>query len=158
MSLANDQQQFDERWCTAIHESGHCVVAHVLGYEVSYAAAGGELVGGLVSNHAPPGSWDAAIIDLAGIAAERRLLSFEQCRKLANGGWSGDLRNVRRAIPDIDIPRAYWTAEEIVNRNWGAIERVAEELIKRGTITGPVLDTLLYMARGITDAAQLRRR
>jgi hypothetical protein len=144
---------------TAFHEAGHCVAAHVLGVEIVSAEIGqGE---GLVITRHPRGAMPTAqaiareaklaLIDLCGVAAERRwgASSDEQSAarhslrlaRLLRGGDTKITDEVRAEAAAV-LERLRDQAELLVSEAWPLVERVANAL-REGTLTQVDIDALI---------------
>jgi ATP-dependent Zn protease len=138
--------QFDE--VTAYHEAGHAVVALAVGRNVQRVSVipGQELLGKCEFKKAvfrPSEDWleNEMLISLAGLAAEARHTGSYD---LAAAGQ--DLRYVRRLALQRSSERAVERFEKRMlskvenlladEGHWRAVELIAAELVKLGTISG----------------------
>jgi ATP-dependent Zn protease len=143
----------------AYHEAGHAVVALALGRPVHCVSILPDRVNlGLCEFHKgvcrPSDDWieREILISLAGLAAE--------ARHTGNYAWDGaarDLQYVRR----LTVERAGERRAERLERrmlakvehllaredNWGAVERIVAELLRRGAISGRAARHLFEQGR-----------
>lgn len=125
----------------AIHEAGHAVAAHVLGCPLLSATVvrDGDVLGrvGFI-----PADWQVAVkVFLAGELAE----AFSRIPGVPNGA-IGDRRDIQQELAKhstdrlCDINRLFRETCELLHDHWGAVERVACELVfKRELDTNQLL-------------------
>jgi hypothetical protein len=133
------------------HEAAHCVVAKCFNTRINVAVVGHgppgreREMGGYIETQDAP-SWDQAVIDMAGGAADELFgRSYE--------GSATDKKNVYknvRCLPGVTVHNAHRAIElareaaaEIVARHRAVIERLAVELDGRGTMSGPQIREFL---------------
>jgi ATP-dependent Zn protease len=143
----------------AFHEAGHAVAAYVLRRRINLVTiVGGDGHNGRVSltelapRHLKRRERDA-IIGLAGVPAERRLLGGKHDRR----GFENDRLGVLELLEDIAVRRgenpelvlesrisdALEEAKRIVNDHWPAVESLADQLLRRRTLSGRAARKLL---------------
>lgn len=135
---------------TAIHESGHAVVASVLGLSVGKVTIDPEpgFSGSCVIRYfeSDPESVRARLLcDLAGPFAEARFRGYHTAPEYEWEGF-GDQENVDRHLGiyvrmtgrSAAIVRRHlvWETQSLVNDNWSRIEWLADHLMQFGTIAG----------------------
>jgi hypothetical protein len=119
------------------------VVASLLGREVKAVSL------------RPPSCWArgdgfaAACIALAGPLAEMRRFKQNTAQLWANG-WSGDAANARERFGD-HLGGAIRRTDHLLSRHWAAVERVADALLERGSLSGAELERL---SGGTAEAAR----
>jgi ATP-dependent Zn protease len=146
----------------AYHEAGHSVVAHGLGYQVDDVSIVCKEARGRAKLPNPMHRKDpelaqhrillehTAIIALAGPIAQKRHSPRSDWRGSGSGygefmTQGADFQIVSRLITRVHcegkVAETFWRyleaqAEHLVNRNWPAIERVAQALLKHGALSG----------------------
>jgi hypothetical protein len=131
---------------TAVHESGHAVIAHVLGHPVLSVSLIDRLVRTRYRRGDPAAHWRELLICLAGPAAEQR---YDRTNfPFWIGPYGTDLDNARRHIEACGFAEWRDDAEQcariLVRENWRRITRVARELQARGTLTGDELSGIMF--------------
>jgi hypothetical protein len=133
----------------AYHEAGHAVAGAVLLKRfapVSVDGRGGKFHGGLIEVHDSDqyARWNAAVLCMAGPYAEARAGKMSRWLAVWRGG-NDDKRDASELIAWL-VARGFAKSERdaweyieaatpaFLTKNWGAIERVAAELLKRGRL------------------------
>jgi hypothetical protein len=133
-------------WRAAVHEAAHCVACWVLNIRIEivelYKAGGGTTRAHLFRNAKSPETYDEAdralTVLLAGGCAERHLYGRAELHQhdlelvdsmLAPFGISPDAERAWRK-------RCRREAREIVEANFNRVEKIADALMQRGTLTG----------------------
>jgi ATP-dependent Zn protease len=143
----------------AFHEAGHAVAAYVLRRRINLVTiVGGDGHNGRVSltelapRHLKRRERDV-VIGLAGVPAERRLLGGKHDPR----GFENDRLGVLKTLRDTAMRRgedpelllesrvqaALKEAKSIVNEHWPAVESLADELLRRRTLSGRAVRKLL---------------
>ncbi len=134
---------------TAYHEAGQAVITRVLGYKVGFITIVGDeetdTKGGTVSPEGEEQRPDhQIIISYAGPEAQdkfdRRSLSAEDVR------WDYEkVLNLtsRLGVDDETRDACRRQARELVKQHWTSIKRLAQALLKRGTLQSAEIDALL---------------
>jgi hypothetical protein len=111
------------RIAASYHESGHAVVAAMLGYSVDWAEISDTR--GRCAFGMPQTERHEALILLAGTAAQHRA-----CPHTPLG------RSDARRIAMLPADRYRYEAEALVERHWPLVEDVAARLLERGEVGG----------------------
>ena len=127
----------------SFHEAGHAVAASVLGQPIKQATMDGVIT--LVRVGCDRARRNEAIIAMAGPAAEARAKSYsaEQSEELWNTVWAVDKEYAKRQLAGAGTEHAMRQARWIVEDNWDAVTKVAEDLEKHGTLSGEDVAGLL---------------
>jgi hypothetical protein len=137
----------------AIHESGHAVVARVLGQPVKLASLAKVTTRHLcghseVDRH-------LTIIALAGLVAEDRHAGYtpDERAMMWETVWRTALANAMRHLDASGggmMGPAKRAAERLVHEHWGAIKRVAKRLSACGELSGDELDALSRVLKALS--------
>lgn len=148
----------------AIHEAGHAVALVLLGREVVSVTImpDGDVLG--ETAQAPPDpvpdmdddAWDEwltgnAVYLLAGHEAERRVSAPEEfgIEGVVDHDWSKATKMVREVAGQYEerqwalLNRSLAEARVLLARNWSSVEKVADELRRKGTLSGADVSALL---------------
>lgn len=172
-----------DEWRTAVHESGHAIVAYALGYsvrEVALRRNDGPIGGSILYDSVGPATPEAVrkllAVVLAGRAAETRLfgepsagaasdldkattLCVEMhCRWGLGSGLAvydpgPALSSIRRLV-ERELRRATKRAAEIVASHQSTLEMLATALLDRRALTGAEVAT--YLSPGLVNPGILR--
>jgi hypothetical protein len=164
----------------AYHEAGHAVIARVLGCDLRYVAAcrtsdefAGEAVPVNTSRDPATNYERMAKVKLAGPLAQSKKFSTGVRKTIRRGEWNHDLKDAEELVVNLCICRQFGFLEEreyelngadlqklwdtlesdahkLVDANWPAIVRVAEELMTRPVLFQDDVDALI--GRGGTAA------
>jgi hypothetical protein len=159
---------------TALHEAAHLIVAHLVGHQVT----GVDIAPGLVEKrrHGIAGSMThrrAGADPLAGVVIAVAGLMWDREVDGPNGeradlAAAGDVSEARATAawldpfnPDRIITQAMAIARQLIERNWAAVERLADRIVGPKRLSGAHLVLELDAALEGIDAGELliaRRR
>jgi hypothetical protein len=150
-------EKLTARSTAAFHESGHVVIALVLGRKVKRVSIDDDGDGGKTDIKLGTNK-RSILIALAGPYAQRRHApdSGWRSRNHTGFGSDADFDVVTDLIYEMfgigEVAERCWAKsealiEQLVNQHWEQIERVAQALIERGVIEGAELEHLVFPAR-----------
>jgi hypothetical protein len=127
---------------TAIHESGHCIIARWCGVAVTEARITDDSSGWCQTGRASP-TEDLAVT-FGGIEAERICFGFARVAQVA-----GDLKHIehlqrRYRMTDAAVEDMRPRVRAVLRQHWDKVERVATELARRRYLPGMLIDSLSW--------------
>jgi hypothetical protein len=146
----------EEQTLTAVHESGHAVVARAIGHGVVSVSLDGART--RYRRGEPHAHLCEAMVALAGPLAEQhyRPTTPAEREALRRDQWRSDLDHARHHVAGCGAA-GQWVGRQVralVRRHWSAIVRVAEALAQRGTLSNEPLQA----RRGGHGLRALRKR
>ncbi|HEY3802253.1 MAG TPA: hypothetical protein VGL61_06575 [Kofleriaceae bacterium] len=148
----------------AYHEAGHAVVALAVGERIGRVWVDGRIGSARVLATDHPSQLAAdfarAIALLAGPLAQARCQHVSVVLAMVmSSGPGGDCAKLRALVPDLGAQESVErSAIAVVRHEWRAISRVAEALLKRGSLTAAEVRGLRASAGRRRSRAAARRR
>jgi ATP-dependent Zn protease len=150
-------QQLVTKEEVAYHESGHAVIAHLLGVAIDYATIvpngtiAGQVRYTITLDKLPPSQ--QVMITLAGpiaedmVTASPRFVTFDDLMSYSESDGWGVLRVVNLYKDEVDIPGHYDVAKYLINKHRDAIEAVAKSLMKHKKLFGEAIVAMIDETR-----------
>jgi len=136
----------------ALHEAGHAMAAHVLGFEVAgmscWRREDGRHGGECLVREDSDRMWGQLLVILAGVAAnmviEPNAMTWLGERDI-NKAWGivDRIASANKGAGDRMILTALAEARRLLDERWPAVESVAEQLHRVGQMDGPQTHCLL---------------
>ena len=145
---------------TSLHESGHAVIASLLGCKLFFAEADSD--GGGMVRHVPASTADDKIaISAAGPIAE--LLHAGHGAPFWAGAWDGDYKNIADHLEstsgasELTVERACSKARDLLSTNWSTVLEIASELETMGRLPGSRIEQIIRQAASTSRPAPQQR-